>query len=303
MRKNKIKKHLQKINFIQFQPYSIIKCILISKEEIALSFKNGEIIFYNLFSFKPNIKIKEYNNPINNFFKVNENIFFSSSENNIKIFKILMNKKYEIIQEFRELNCIKISAIILSNGKLLLCLDYQLFHIYSKINNKELFQKELSTNIYEGISFFFEKSNDELLISNKNNEFSIYKLDFKYMFSFFHYLFPHSNNFSMLNNDIFLFTHDKTINFYNIKNKNIIKVIETQNKIDIFYLTNYNTFLMTDNQFNIKELYFNYNQFDLVCILEKRKSHNISISQIIKLNNEKFISLSYDGLLIFWETY
>ena len=132
MKKNKIK-HLQKINFIQFQPYSIIKCLLISKEEIALSFVTGEIIFYNLFSFKPTIKIKEYNNPINNFFKVNENIFFSSSENIIKIFKILINKKYEIIQEFKDLNFIKLSAIILSNGKLLLCLDYQLFHIYSKI--------------------------------------------------------------------------------------------------------------------------------------------------------------------------
>ena len=123
------------------------------------------------------------------------------------------------------------------------------------------------------------------------------------MFSFFHYLFPHSRNFSMLNNDIIVFTHDKTINFYNIKNKNIIKVIEVQNKIDIFYLTKYNYFLMTDNQFNIKELYFNYNEFTLVCILEKRKSRDVSISQIIKLNNEKFISISYDGFLNFWGTY
>ena len=156
MRKNKIKKHLQKINFIQFQPYSIIKCILISKEEIALSFKNGEIIFYNLFSFKPNIKIKEYNNPINNFFKVNENIFFSSSENNIKIFKILMNKKYEIIQEFRELNCIKISAIILSNGKLLLCLDYQFFHIYSTIIIKNFFKKNYQLIFMKEYHFFLK---------------------------------------------------------------------------------------------------------------------------------------------------
>ena len=109
--------------------------------------------------------------------------------------------------------------------------------------------------------------------------------------------------FSMLNNDIIVFTHDKTINFYNIKNKNIIKVIEVQNKIDIFYLTKYNSFLMTDNQFNIKELYFNYNEFTLVCILEKRKSRDVSISQIIKLNNEKFISISYDGFLNFWGTY
>ena len=302
MRKNKIK-HLQKINFLKFESYSIIKCLVISKDEIALSFINGEIIFYNLYSLKPNIKIKEFNNPVNNFFKVKENIFFSSSENIIKIFKILTNKKYEIIQEFKDLNFIKISAIILSNRKLLLCLDYQFFHIYSTINNKELFQKELSININEGISFFFEIPNNELLISNKNNIISIYDFNFKYMFSFFHNIFPHSNNFVMLSNDIILFTHEKTINFYNIRKKNIIKVIEIQNKINIFYLINSNTFIMTDNQFNIKEFYFNYDQFNLVCVLEKRKSHNSSISQIIKLNNEKYISISYDGLVNFWEIY
>ena len=107
----------------------------------------------------------------------------------------------------------------------------------------------------------------------------------------------------MLSNDIILFTHEKTINFYNIRKKNIIKVIEIQNKINIFYLINSNTFIMTDNQFNIKEFYFNYDQFNLVCVLEKRKSHNSSISQIIKLNNEKYISISYDGLVNFWEIY
>ena len=281
-----------------------VQCVIcLNDGRLASSSNDSSIKIYELNTFKCQITIKEHQDSVFYLTQLkNGNLVSSSEDSTIKIFKLLPNLKYNLIQTLNGHLSAVMKTIELSNLKLMSCSTDEKIKIWSKKKKNNLYECETTISDDEKIYSIIEIPNlNEFISSEGESVIKFYNLNTYDKIYTFNDLECSGWTYSlcMINKDYLSVGGNGIIYLIRLSTHNIIKTINTENKIICIYKIRDDSILTGDLYGKIRQWKFNYG--DLIPIEDEVSAHKEKIPTIVQLFDGIIVTGSYDCKIKLWK--
>ena len=291
---------------------SSVTNLLVLKDGRLSSSSDDSIIIYDKKNFTQQCTIKEHSNSVVFFTQIsNNNIVSCSCDNTLKIFKLISETEYQLLQTLSG-HSSKVNKVIEDNQRnLISCSDDHTIKIWSYNQNEQTYNLSKTINIDDNGSYYnilLLKENEIVSSSYIANCLKFWDINnsnlIKSLSSFIcgwtpNCMLKYNDNILLVGN----YTSTNGIYIIDIQKYEIIKQIEGFKDVNTIVKLNQDNLILVggqykDNNYSMILYEFDANNNSLILKKEKNQIHNSYIYNIIVLDNN-FISCSDDGIK-FW---
>ena len=296
---NKFK--FDKINGVCFKDGEI-NSVKISNDKIFVAIDNS-IIIYDKYNFTKLQDLKNQHEESIYDILIEKDNFITSTFQKIYFYEFSKEKKVFYQKYNKKCHSRLINKLaLLSNGNLITCgLDEKKIKIWEK-NEKNEYQCLTILNHFDWVQSFLVLEKDNLFISVGEKKTKFWNLNnFQLIKEFDNIGCISNNSVEKINNEEIIIggIYNYKMNIISIKDK-IKRKKEINNKFICLCISAFidkQIFLVGGHNFNIN-VYQNYDNYKLINSIN---AHSDYISGITKLNDNLFISYSFDKFIRFWK--
>ena len=266
---------------------------------IATSSYDNSIIIYNKNTFKPDIKIKEHDDPVVYILQLSSRMLASCSDDTtIKIF-IIKDNNYQVFQTLKYHKDWVNKIIELNSKKLVSCSSDCSFIVYSIDSNK--YYKDYQVVIDGGCFCIIQTKKNEICYNGRNSIYFYDLLKKKIICKINNIKINGWNSFNMITKDLLLITGYELLSIINVNNYSLSRTISVgySGSIYLSCMLNKNILLTGDEKRRIIQWKIEGDNLKLLSI--KENVHSSSVFTLLKLGNGQILSGSGDGEIKIWK--